>query len=93
MDTSANKPEKAHGTRWLQHKSRVLYTLLSGYPVIVSHLEAKATDSRVKPADQVKFKNYAKKLSSFKFVLHMLFFEALLSTSDHFFERKSALTL
>ena len=79
MDTSANKPEKAHGTRWLQHKSRALHTLLSGYPVIVSHLEAMATDSRVKPADQVKFKSYAKKFSSFKFVLHMLFFEALLN--------------
>ena len=39
-----------------------------------------ATDSRVKPADQVKFKNYAKKFSSFLFVLHMLFFEALLNT-------------
>ena len=62
-------------TRWLQHKSRALHTLISGYPVIVSHLEAMASDSRVKPSDQARFKNYAKKLCSFKFVLHMLFFE------------------
>ena len=38
-----------------------------------------ATDSRVKPSDQAKFTNYAKKHSNFEFVLHMLFFEALLS--------------
>ena len=44
---------------------------------MVSHLEAMATDSRVKPSDQARFTSYAKKLSSFKFVLHMLFFEAL----------------
>ena len=79
MDTTANKPEKAHGTRWLQHKSRALHTLLSGYPVIVAHLEAMVADSRVKPADQARFRNFLKKLTSFKFVLHMLFFEALLN--------------
>ena len=38
-----------------------------------------AVDSRVKPTDQVKFKAYLTKLTSFKFVLHMLFFNALLN--------------
>ena len=79
MEESVNKPRKAQGTRWLQHKSRALHTLLSGYPVITAHLEAMAADSKVKPADQARFKSYLKKLTSFKFVVHMLFFEALLN--------------
>ena len=79
MEESINKPGKAQGTRWLQHKSRALHTLLSGYPVITAHLEAMAADSKVKPADQAWFKSYLKKLTSFKFVVHMLFFEALLN--------------
>ena len=41
--------------------------------------EAMATDSRVKVTDQSRYKNCAKKLASFKSVLHMLFFEALLN--------------
>ena len=77
MQTSQR--EKTHGTRWLQHKSRALHTLLSGYPVIAAHLEAMAADSRVKPTDQARFTSYLRKLCSFKFVLHMLFFEALLN--------------
>ena len=79
MEESINEPEKAQGTRWLQHKSRAIQTLLHGYHVIATHLEAMAVDSRVKPADQVKFKAYLKKLTSFKFVLHLLFFDALLN--------------
>ena len=79
MEESVNKPVKAQGTRWLQHKSRALHILLSGYPVITAHLEAMAADSKVKPADQARFKSYLKKLTSFKFVIHMLFFEALLN--------------
>ena len=43
MDTSAEKAQ-AHSTRLLRHKSRALHTLLSGYPVIISHLEAMATE-------------------------------------------------
>ena len=79
MEESINKPENAQGTRWLQHKSRAIQTLLHGYHVIATHLEAMAVDSRVKPAYQVKFKAYLKKLTSFKFVLHLLFFDALLN--------------
>ena len=77
MDEHVRKPEKAHGTRWLQHKSRALQSLLLSYPIIVTHLEALAAEYGTK-SDAAKFKGYLRKLTSFKFILHMLFFDILL---------------
>ena len=80
MDETIRKPERAHGTRWLQHKSRALKSLIIGYPVICAHLESMASEeSTNRPTDKVRFKSYLKKLTSFKFVLHMLFFDSLLN--------------
>ncbi len=48
--------------------------------MICTHLESMASEeSSLKPVDKARFKGYLKKLTSFKFVLHMLFFEALLN--------------
>ena len=80
MEESIRKPDKANGTRWLQHKSRALSTLLLGYPVIVAHLKSMSSDeSNLKPVDKIRFSGYVKKLTSFKFVLHTLFYECLLN--------------
>ena len=80
MEEGIRKPDKANGTRWLQHKSRALSTLLQGYPVIVEHLRNMCSDqSSVKPVDKIKFRTYLNKLTSFKFILHSLFYEALLN--------------
>ena len=79
LEESVGKPEKVHGTRWLQYKSRALSSLIMAYPVICAHLESMAVESSVKPADKARFKSYLKKLTSFKFVLHMLFFNVLLN--------------
>ena len=77
MEESIRKPDKANGTKWLQHKSRALSTLLLGYPVIVAHLKSMSSDeSNLKPVDKIQFSGYVKKLTSFKFVLHTLFYEA-----------------
>ena len=84
LEESVRKPEKAHGTRWLQYKSRALSSLIMAYPVICAHLESMAVESSVKPADNAQFKSYLKKLTNFKFVLHMLFFNALLNPLDTF---------
>ena len=79
MEESIRKPDKATGTRWVQHKSRALKALILGYSVIVAHLEAMASEeSSVKAVDKIKFKGYWTKLTSYKFILHMLFFDALL---------------
>ena len=80
MEESIRKPDKANGTRWLQHKSCALSTLLLGYPVIVAHLKSMSSDeSNLKPVDKIRFSGYVKKLTSFKFVLHTLFYKCLLN--------------
>ena len=75
MEEVVTKPGKAHGTRWVQHKSRALASLLRSYPVIVAHFESMASEST---ADGARFRGYLKVLTSFKFVLHMLLFFVLL---------------
>ena len=39
------KTEKAHGTRWLQHKRNAIKALLRSYTVIVEHFEDLSADS------------------------------------------------
>ena len=73
------KPDRATGTRWAQHNSQAIKSLILGNDVIVAHLEAmESEESSVKPVDKAKFKSYWTRLTSYKFVLHMLFFDALL---------------
>jgi len=63
LEEAVRKSEKAHGTRWLQHKSRAVRSLLLGYPVICAHLESMASEeSSVKAADKARFKGYLTKL-------------------------------
>eukprot|EP00057_Strongylocentrotus_purpuratus_P017041 XP_011671515.1 PREDICTED: zinc finger protein 862-like [Strongylocentrotus purpuratus] len=76
MEEVVTKPEKAHGTRWLQHKSRALATLLRSYPVIIAHLESMASESSA--ADGARFRGYLQVLTSFKFVMHCLLFYVML---------------
>ena len=64
LEDAVRKPKEAPGTRWLQHKSRALKSLIVGYPVICAHLESMASDeSSLKPADKAHFKGYLKRLT------------------------------
>ena len=78
LEADIRKLEKAFGTRWSQHRSKAIETLMHGYETIVAHLEAQAASSYGSKADAGRFKNYLKKLTSFKFVLHLLFYHILL---------------
>ena len=69
LDETVVKPQKAHGTRWLQHKKNAIKALLRSYLVIVHHLEERA--------DSAGFKAYLKQLTSFKFVSHVLLFDII----------------
>ena len=75
MDSVVKKPDKAHGTWWLQHKA--VASLITGYPVIVAHLEAHAAAAGSK-TDAMCFKAYLKRLTGFKYVVHCLFSHTLL---------------
>ena len=37
-------PQKAHGTRWVQHKQRAILSFIGDFPVIVAHLENMIAD-------------------------------------------------
>ena len=76
LDETVVKPQKAHGTRWLQHKKNAIKALLRSYPVIVRHLEELAAGTG---ADSARFKAYLKQLKSFKFVSHVLLFDIFLA--------------
>ena len=76
MDEQVLKPEKVHGTRWLQHKMNACHALITSYPAIITHLESLAATG--KTAEQAKLKGYLKKLKSLNFVTHLIFFQELL---------------
>ena len=80
LEADIRKLEKAFGTRWSQHRSKAIETLMHGYETIVAHLVAQAASSYGSKADAGRFKNYLKKLTSFKFVLHLLFYHILLQS-------------
>lgn len=66
MEEHIRKPDRATGTRWAQHKSQAIKSLILGYDVIVAHLEAMASEeSSVKPVDKAKFKSYWTRLTSY----------------------------
>lgn len=75
MNEVVNKPLKAHGTRWVQHKLQATEALLKSYSVVVAHLENMAND---KTHDQAKAKGILDKVNNFKFVSHLLYFQHLL---------------
>ncbi|KAK6182072.1 hypothetical protein SNE40_009836 [Patella caerulea] len=79
MEQTVSKPEKALGTRWLQHKRSACNSLIKSFPVIVTHLENIAEDPLAKKEDQSKMKGYLSKLKSFKFVVsYLLYFSEIL---------------
>ena len=76
LENGIQKPKKCNGTRWIQHKLQATKALLHSYKVIVMHLEAVAAD---KTSDQEKAKGLIQKITTFKFVIHLLFFRDLLT--------------
>ena len=79
MEEQIKLPQRAHGTRWVQHKNRAIKALIQSYPTIVGHLENLATDTtKTSPADRAKMKGYLNTLKSVKFVLHVLYMDFIL---------------
>ena len=75
MEAHVVKPRKAHGTRWVQHKVAAATAILRSYDVLTAHLESMSADPT---HDQAKAKGYLTKLTTFKFVVHLLFIVDLL---------------
>ena len=75
MEAHIVKPRKAHGTRWVQHKLEAARAILRSYDVLAAHLESMSADHA---HDQAKAKGLLAKLTSFKFVVHLVFIIDLL---------------
>ena len=75
MEAYVVKPRKAHGTRWMQHKVAAGTAILPSYDVLTAHLESMSADLS---HDQAKAKGYLTKMTTFKFVVHLVFIVDLL---------------
>lgn len=73
------KPEKAQGTRWIDHKVRALKKMKINWSLIVSHLESFHENTKNKDQDRAKAKGYLLKLKRFKFLWYMHFMLDLLN--------------
>lgn len=73
MEEHFLKPERANGTRWVEHKQRALCKLEKNWGQIVLHLENYATDTSNAAEDRAKAKGIHTKLVQYKLVLYMYF--------------------
>ena len=73
------KPEKANGTRWVDHKLRAIAKLIENWPIIVTQMENYAEDKSNKPEDRVKVRGYLTQLKQHKMVLYMGFVKDVLN--------------
>lgn len=79
MEEVVLKPEKAQGTRWIDHKVRALKKMKSNWSLIVSHLESFHENTKNKDQDRAKAKGYLLKLKRLKFLWYMHFMLDLLN--------------
>lgn len=76
MDEQVHKPARAQRTRWIKHKVEAASVLVSGYPVIITHLEKMSQDEPGKQASKIS--GYVKIMKSFKYVSCLLAFVDIL---------------
>lgn len=73
LEESILMPAKVEGTRWVDHRLRALVALERNYPTVVAHLSDIGSEHHqdVKKSDAAKARGWLKKITSFKFILHM----------------------
>ncbi|XP_023930781.1 zinc finger protein 862-like [Lingula anatina] len=73
MDEQFLKPERANGTRWVEHKQKALAKLEKTWRSIVVHLESYASDMTNRAEDRAKARGINNRLLQYKVVLYMHF--------------------
>lgn len=73
------KPEKANGTRWVDHKLRATSKLIKNWPIIVTQLENYAEDSSNREQDRAKVRGYLRQLKQHKMVWYLAFVKDILN--------------
>ncbi|KAJ8317687.1 hypothetical protein KUTeg_005591 [Tegillarca granosa] len=73
------KPEKANGTRWVDHKLRAVTKLINNWHIIVTQMENYAEDNSNRQTDRAKITGYLRKLKQHKMVWYMAFVKDVLN--------------
>ncbi|KAJ8307679.1 hypothetical protein KUTeg_014773 [Tegillarca granosa] len=73
------KPEKANGTRWVDHKLRAVTKLINNWHIIVTQMENYAEDNSNRQTDRAKITGYLRKLKQHKMIWYMAFVKDVLN--------------
>lgn len=79
MEEHFVKPEKANGTRWVDHKLRSATKLIKNWKLTVIHLQSYIEDKTNKSEDRAKSKGILKKILQYKLVWFLHFLKDILS--------------
>ena len=79
LEESFHKPEKANGTRWVDHKLRAASKMAKNWKVIVIHLMSYSEDNSNRAEDRVKAKGIIRKVMQYKFVWFLHFLKDILN--------------
>ena len=81
LDEDFVKPQRAEGTRWVEHRRKALIAFDRNYPVVATHLQE--TDSRGKGDDAAKARGWLRKITTKKFILHIALYLDILGELSH----------
>ncbi|XP_053383489.1 zinc finger protein 862-like [Mercenaria mercenaria] len=73
------KPEKANGTRWVNHKLKAVTKLLKNWPIIVTQMENYAEDNSNKAEDRARVRGYLIMLKQHKMLRYIAFVKDVLN--------------
>lgn len=73
------KPEKANGTRWVDHKLRAVTKLIKNWHIILTQMENYSEDNSNKAQDRAKVQGYIRKLKQYKLIWYMAFVKDVLN--------------
>ena len=77
-EKTITKPAKAHGTRWIDHKSCAMTKVLSNYGAYITHLESLSqTDSQA--LKQSELEGHSKKWKDTMYPMYMAIYLDILS--------------
>ncbi|CAH3162510.1 unnamed protein product [Porites lobata] len=79
MEEHFYKPEKANGTRWVDHKLRSAAKLIANWKLIVIHLQSYIEDKSNKAEDRAKGKGILKKVMEYKLIWFLHFMRDVLN--------------
>lgn len=79
MEEHFSKPNKANGTRWVEHKLKAGNKLVQNWKLIIIHMENYAEDNSNKDVDRAKARGILKKMKQYKLVWFVHFLIDVLS--------------